>query len=228
MSFTGPKGWHPGLVERRYDASSSSAPASFDKATGSVECVISKGAPVQRFYGTETLRISKDAVDLSRLKSSGISVLDSHQQVGISNSLGRLQHAWIEGDALVGRIKFHQTPEGKKAQGMTERGEIVGISAGYAVTQWRVSDADGRVIDTDKDQVRWDEDLNFEAVKWMLHEVSLVSTGADAASMIRSLNNTNPDRVEIQNIRARMMARERMAMRERMSRAQIAMRNDWN
>jgi phage head maturation protease len=226
MTFT-PRGWHPGLVERRYDASSSSAPASFNKADGSCEAIISKGSPVQRFYGTETLRISKDAVDLSRLKSSGISVLDSHQQVGISNSLGRLQHAWIEGDALVGKIKFHQTPEGKKAQGMTERGEIVGVSAGYAVSQWRVSDSDGRVIDPDKDQVRWDEDLNFEAVKWMLHEVSLVTTGADAASMIRSLDTNNYDRVEIENIRARMLARQRMAMRERMMRAQNAMR-DWN
>jgi phage head maturation protease len=219
MSTFTPRGWRPGLVEKRF---SDKTPSSYNKADNSCECIISTGAGVARFYGTETLKISKDAVDLSRMKSSGIPVLDSHQGVGINNALGKVQQVWFEGSALMGRIKFNKTPEGKKAEGMAARGEIAGISAGYSVEKWQVSDSDGRVIDTDTDAVRWDDNLTFQAVKWSLHEVSMVSTPADAASMIRSLDYSF-DPASIENVRARILAKERMYMRQRMIEAQSKM-----
>src|SRR5664280_2695036 len=91
------------------------SPATYDEDNRTVDAVLSRGSPVQRVYGTEKLEISRKAIDPSRMNNSGVSILDSHQQVGIANSLGRLTRAWIEtdsaGPALLGTIQFHETRE---------------------------------------------------------------------------------------------------------------------
>jgi Caudovirus prohead serine protease len=163
------------------------APQSYSKKDRTVDAVISMGSPVQRFYGTEVLRIDEKSVVLDRVRNGGIPVLDSHQQIGISNSLGRINEAWIKRGALMGRIKFHQTPEGRKAEGMVSRNEIIGVSAGYRVNSWEITDADGDVLDPETDKIPWDsEGLTFTATEWELHECSLVSVPADASAGIRS------------------------------------------
>src|ERR1019366_7050715 len=99
---------------------SDSAPQSYDQKARTVECVISVGSPVKRFFGTELLRITPDAVKLDRMKTSGIPLLDSHQQVGLSNHLGRFVDTWITSGAkpaLMGRIALDATPEGFKVEG---------------------------------------------------------------------------------------------------------------
>jgi hypothetical protein len=48
------------------------------------------GSPVARFYGTEVLSISPEAVNLDRMTGGSIiPLLDSHQIAGINNALGR-------------------------------------------------------------------------------------------------------------------------------------------
>jgi Caudovirus prohead serine protease len=200
-------------------------PQSYDKKTRMVDCVISVGSPVKRFYGTEVLRITPEAVKLDRLKSGGIPLLDSHQQIGLSNHLGRFVDTWITSGtkpALMGRIAFDDTPEGRKAEGMVARGEITGISAGYRVNDWEIKDGDGRVIDPEVDRIRWDDDsLVFTAVDWELFEASIVSVPADSAAVIRSLGS-GADRAlpaftgmdpRVRTILARMHARQRIASR---------------
>jgi hypothetical protein len=187
------------------------APRSYNKNDHTVETVISMGSPVKRAYGTEVLRISPEAVDLSRLREGGIPLLDHHQQTGINAMLGRLTDAWFERSALIGRFKFNQTPEGEKAEGMVARREVTGISAGYRVEQWLITDDDGDIVD--EKNVRWDDELTFTATRWQLFEASLVSVPADAAAAVRSLGvGFN----ELTNIRARMMARQNIV--ERISR----------
>jgi phage head maturation protease len=163
------------------------------------------GSPVERPYGTEVLRIAPDAVDHSRLREGGIPLLDHHRQDGINSILGRLTDAWFERGALVGRFAFNKTPEGQKAEGMVARGEVTGISAGYRVDQWLITNADGDVVD--ERNVRWDDNLTFTATRWQLFETSLVSVPADAASSIRSLGGCN---LVIADVIARMQARQRM------------------
>ena len=86
---------------------------------------------------------------LNRMQSgSMIPLLDSHQAGSIHNALGRFTETWIKRGALMGKIVFNQTPNGELAEGMVARGEIAGISAGYRVEEWSISDADGTVIDT--------------------------------------------------------------------------------
>src|ERR1035437_6195163 len=180
MSKSHPPGWNAGVTETRF---SDVAPASYDKKSRTVECVISVGSPVKRSFGTEMLRIHPDAVKLGRMKSSGIPLLDSHQQVGLSNHLGRFVDTWITSGikpALMGRVVFDDTPEGRRAEGMIARGEIAGISAGYRVNDWEIKDADGRVIDLEVDRIRFDDDdLTFTATNWELYEASIVSVPPD-------------------------------------------------
>jgi hypothetical protein len=209
-----------GRAETRF---ADTAPKSFDKASRTVDAVISTGSAVQRIYGVEKLRISPDAVGLDRMKNgSMIPVLDSHQAGSISNALGRVTSTWFARGALWGKLAFNETPMGTMAMGMVQRGEIAGISAGYAVREWEITDKDGRVIDPEVERIRWDEDgLTFTATSWDLHECSLVNIPADMLSGVRSMGS-GVDRASfiggavtgIANIRARMFSRQRMAERQ--------------
>lgn len=223
-----PRGWTPHLIETRFV---SATPTSYDASSHTVEAVISNGSPVKRFYGVEILRIDSASVNLYRMKSSGIPVLDSHQQSGIDNAVGRLSRVWIAGKSLIGKISFNETEKGKLAEGMVSRGEISGISAGYRVEEWEIRDEDGAVIDPERDRVKWDDDLTFTATRWELLECSLVCVPADPTSVIRSLprqpDDDYPDALRaayfsepqrIADTRSRMLARERMYQRYAVSR----------
>jgi phage head maturation protease len=225
VTVSGPRGWNPATISHRF---ADTKPSSFDAATRTVDCVISMGSPVVRFYGTEVLRIAPGAVGLDRMKDGSIiPLLDSHQGVGINNALGRFQKTWFQRGGLMGQIRFNETPNGTMAMGMVERGEIAGISAGYTVKEWEISDAKGNILDPEVANVRWDDNLTFTAVKWDLHEGSLVSVPADSLSGIRSLGSTGLDRAfagirhdGVTDIVARMNSRERMMIRARMVAAQ--------
>lgn len=190
-----PKGLEIGSTATRF---ADVAPSSYDKKARTVECIISMGSPVQRFYGTEKLRISKDAVILDRMNNAGIPLLDSHNQYGIDNALGRFSRAWIGKErgapALLGLISFNDTERGHAAEGMVARGEIHGISAGYTVREWEITDDKGKVIDPEVYRINFDDDLTFTATRWEVLEGSLVSVPADSAAVIRSLGS-GQDRV---------------------------------
>jgi phage head maturation protease len=113
----------------------------------------------------------------------------------------------------MGKLSFHATSEGKKAEGMVKRGEIGAVSIGYRVTSWRAEDGDGNSVDPD--DARWDDDLTFTATRWELLEASLVCVPADNSAMVRSLGGD--DSADFAATRARMLSRQRMV--ERMSAA---------
>jgi phage head maturation protease len=200
-----------GIIAHRFVGGS---PSSYDKATHSVDCVISTGAAVRRVYGTEVLRIDSKSVDLSRVSNGTALILDSHSQATIGAVLGRIDSAWIKGGQLWGKIIFAQTPAGRQAEGMVSRGELKGISAGYSVSEWEISDSSGKVLDPDMSP-RWDDDLTFTAVRFQILEASLVGVPADSGSVVRSFGGVAG--VDL-DVRSRMLARQRMH-----ERAQAAM-----
>lgn len=179
---------HRQIYEPQSRFASTFHPSSYNANARTVEAILSKGSEVQRSYGRERLRISTKAVDLGRL-AAGIPLLDSHQQVGIANALGQIRRAWLSGDALMGLISFNDTPQGRAAEQMVARGEVRGISIGYIVSQWEVRDADGRILDPERDRISVDADLTFEASRWELLEASLVSVPADASASVRSFTS---------------------------------------
>jgi phage head maturation protease len=181
----GPPGWSRLSTEKRY-ANVGAAPRTFDREARSADAVLSKGTAVPRSYGLEKLRISKSAVDLDRLHTSGIPLLDSHNQYGIGNALGRVVNAWIEGDALIGQIQFNRTDAGELALGMVERGELSALSVGYTVSKWEISDNTGKVLDPAVDRIRYDDELTFTATRWHVLELSAVTVPADPSATFRS------------------------------------------
>jgi phage head maturation protease len=218
MTRTGPPGFE---IQHRFANDGDAGPITFDKQLRTVDAVISRGSPVKRFYGVEVLRIDPQSVIIDRLVGGGIPLLNSHNQGDITAALGKVTRVWFSDDgALMGKLKFNDTAEGRKAGGMVERGEIAGISAGYRVEEWEISDAEGRIVD--EDQVGWDDDLTFTATRWELIEASLVSTPADNSASIRSLGGGN----RVSDTRARMMARQRMTIRQAMSDRQSVMFGD--
>ena len=198
------------------------SPATYSEKDRTVDAILSRGSPVQRIYGLEKLEISRKAIDLSRMANSGISVLDSHRQDTIANSLGKLTRVWIENDsngpALLGTIRFHETDEGRKAEAMVSRGEIGGVSVGYQVVDWRITDVDGDEVNPA--HARWDEDsLTFTATRWTLAECSLCAVPADADAGMRAAHVMRADRAyqalspEHRDIIARMRTRNAMMLR---------------
>ena len=196
------------MLHRFADADTSAAPISYDAMAHTFDATISMGSPVKRAYGTEVLRISPQAVDLTRITQGGIPLLDHHKQDGIDSMLGKLVSARFERGALVGTFKLNKTEQGQKAEGMISRGEISGLSAGYRVDQWQITDDDGDTVD--ENSIRWDDDLSFTATRWQLFEASLVGVPADASAAIRSLSSG----VKIvENIRTKMRMRQLMVRR---------------
>jgi hypothetical protein len=216
QTSAGPRGWSAGKILHRL---STSAPSSYDAESHSCECCVSAGSAVSRFYGTEILQISQDAVDLSRVPCP---LLDSHSQGSIAAVLGKIDRAWISGSQLVGKIIFAQTPQGRVAEGMIRRNELSGISAGYSVSKWQITDADGDLVD--EDRAGLDDDLTFTAIRWQLLEASLVGVPADSLASVRSLGGDLHD--DLADIRGRMMSRQRIATRQAMYDAQARVFGD--
>jgi phage head maturation protease len=199
-----------GQIEHRF---AGAGPTTYDATSHSCTLVISAGAAVQRFYGIEKLRIDRASIDLSRIASSGVPFLDSHSQAGINAILGRVDSAWIESGQLLGKVTFAQTPQGRLAEKMVATGMLKGVSAGYSVSEWSVTDPDGNAVDPDK--MRWgDTENTFLGTRWQLLEVSGVGVPADADSAVRSFGTTIT--TDLADIRARANARNRMATRTRM------------
>jgi len=178
--------------------------------------VVASGSPSKRPFGIEVLRISPGAVDLSRVEGGTALVLDNHCT---AKPLGRIVNAWIEGSELRAEFIFDRSAEARKAQCMIERGEVGGISAGYRVDQWVITDQYGRVIDPETDHIRSDEDLTYTAVRWRLNEISICTIPSDpAARIIRTISGAETRSVTYERAagigwRAAAEARARMQAR---------------
>ena len=73
-------------------------PSTYDAKARTVEVVMSTGAAVERYYGTEVLLIGAGLpVNLERLASCGVllPVIDSHNIFSIGGVLGNLQRAVV-------------------------------------------------------------------------------------------------------------------------------------
>lgn len=154
--------------------------ASYDAEARTAQIVITTATPVRRFGMIEILQIDAQAVDLSRVALGQMKLLDSHQSGSIDYVLGDVTEAHIEGDRLVGTIRFAASPEGDEAAQRVSRGEITGISCGYQVRQWQRT-----AIDPDSDIETW------TAVNWELLEVSLVSVPADKFAGVRQAESAS-------------------------------------
>lgn len=143
-----------------------------------VDAVLSSGAEVRRYWFTEQLEISAEAIDLGRAAAGLVCLLDSHNQREAAAVLGTVSNIRIENDQLVGTLKFGETARAKEIEGMVARGELKGISIGYRVSKWEIVSVE-------------DEHETWRATRWELLEVSLVSVPADANAGVRAAGGPN-------------------------------------
>jgi HK97 family phage prohead protease len=166
-----PPNWRAGTVETR---STRSIPTSYDAAAHTIECVFSTGATVTRWWGSESILISDEAIDKTRVLAGQVKALDSHNAYCIDAILGTVESVRVENGALIGVIKFAETEDAQAAEGMVARGELTGISIGYTVSTWEISNPDTA-------------NETWVASRWALLEVSFVSVPADPTAMVRTV-----------------------------------------
>ena len=147
--------------------------SSYDAEARTIEAVFSAGSAVSRWFGVEQLEVSPTAIDLARIGANLCPFLNAHNAYDIAGVLGRVIEARIENGQLVGTIAFADTDAGRAAEGQVSRGEVTGISIGYNVRTWTLTE-------------QTDESDTWTATRWELLEVSLVPVPADPAAGVRS------------------------------------------
>lgn len=154
-------------------------PSTYNATARTVEAVFSAGTAVNRWYGTEALTISEEAIDLTRVAAGLCPLLNSHNPRDLDAVLGRVLDARIESGQLVGTFLFADTDAGRAAEGRVARGEVLGISVGYIVRTWTLTEST-------------DERDTWTATRWELLEVSLVAVPADPNAGVRSAPGEAP------------------------------------
>lgn len=160
------------------------APGTLNKEAGTVDAVLSTGAPVKRTGYTERLAVTPDAVEIAR----HVPILDAHRQGSIRDVLGRVDGIRFEPGRVVGTLRISSA----SALAAVERGDISGVSMGYRVGAWAESNAAGERTKT--------------ATRWALSEVSLVPLPADPGATVRS-NPTMSETAEVNSDAATIVTR---------------------
>lgn len=154
-------------LETRAAAVSGFAPDTLDTDAGTVDVVLTTGAPVQRAGFVERLAIGRENVELA----PRIPLLDSHRQTSITDIKGSVSNIRFEPGAIVATLNVSDPA----ALAAIARGDVTGVSLGYRVKSW----ADGRDPQSGK-RIR-------TATKFEIVEVSLVAVPADANATVRSI-----------------------------------------
>ena len=164
---------------KRGSRAASVVPSTYDAETHTVEVVLSSGADVRRWGYIERLLIDPAAIDLSRVATGAVKILDSHNAGSIRSILGGLQSTRFAGGNLLGVIKFGETAAALEAEGMVARGELTHVSIGYEVAVWRA-------VEVIADPTTGSEITIWRADEWALFEASWVSVPADPKAGVRS------------------------------------------
>ncbi|HEX8382443.1 MAG TPA: prohead protease/major capsid protein fusion protein [Sphingomonas sp.] len=153
-------------------------PDSYNAEARTVEAILSAGSPVRRYYFTEELEISAEAIDLGRVERGICPLLDTHNQYELGAVLGRISGVRIENEQLIGTLHFSDTEAGRAVEARVAAGELRAISIGYRVTKWQITATDENEHET------------WRAVAWELLEASLVPVPADPNAVVRSNTGT--------------------------------------
>ncbi|MBI2603242.1 MAG: Mu-like prophage major head subunit gpT family protein [Deltaproteobacteria bacterium] len=142
----------------------------------SVELVWSTGARVlrsdfgERYY--EELSLAADSIDLSRL-NRGAPLLNSHKAHDLSNQIGVVERAWVEGNEARAKVRFSKRSDVQPIYEDVKNKIIRNVSVGY------------RVLATKEETREGDDYKTVIATKWQPQELSLVAIPADSKAQIR-------------------------------------------
>lgn len=152
----------------------------------------------------ETLVVSRDAVDLTRLNAGG-PVLESHSTWSTFSQVGVVDRAWIEAKEGKASVRFPKVGIDERSDrmfGMVADRIIKNISVGYSVDEVRIVEAEK------KGQI---EQRFVE--RWTPYEISFVTIGADPGAQVRAAASMFPIRIHAPRGAAATVARMRMRQR---------------
>lgn len=154
-------------------------PGTYDAEARTIEVTWTTGADVRRYdwwegrHYIERLTVSEEAVDLSRL-NAGAPVLDTHSSWELSDQIGVVERAWIEGNEGRALLRFSEREEVQGIIRDIQAGIIRNISAGYWVDEWVVTPGTSQQV-----EIR-------TAARWTPGEISFVPVPADPGAGTRS------------------------------------------
>ena len=125
--------------------------------------------PYGRWFGTEILDCSEEAVDLTRLNSIGC-VLFNHDRDEV---VAKILRAWVDGGRGYAEIEFDSDEESEKIYQKVASGTLKGVSVGYTVSSWEEVAAGKQSADG-----RFTGPCSI-ARNWAPLEISIVSVPAD-------------------------------------------------
>ncbi|MBS7789268.1 Mu-like prophage major head subunit gpT family protein [Roseococcus sp. SDR] len=158
-------------------------PGTYDAEARTVEVTWTTGADVRRYdwwegrHYIERLTVSEEAVDLSRL-NAGAPVLDTHSSWELSDQIGVVERAWIEGGEGRAVLRFSEREDVQGIVRDIQAGIIRNISAGYWVDEWVVTPGTSQQV-----EIR-------TAARWTPGEISFVPVPADPGAGTRARPST--------------------------------------
>lgn len=162
------------------------APASFDEATRSVECVVASETPVVEYDGSRyefvptVLRMAG-----CQLPAGGkVPLLDSHQRWDTSTVIGSARELRVEGDKLIARAVYSSAPEAEGPFLKMREGHLTDFSAGFSYSR---SDVTYVAPETTAivDGISYTGPVNVVR-KWKIKELSACPIGADETAKARA------------------------------------------
>jgi hypothetical protein len=149
-----------------------------DSENRTVSLVWYTGATVRRFGfgGPFNLTFSMDPahVRLGRLNSGSAPLLDSHRDMRLSDVIGVIEKAWLEGTTGKATVRFSKRDEVTPIWRDVQDGILKNASMGVAIHKLKETTGE-------QDQVK-----SFLAIDWEPEEVSIVPIGADPGAGFRA------------------------------------------
>ena len=150
-----------------------------DDEKRTINASLSSEFPVERFFGSEVLLHTREAVDLSRAADNGLPLLFGHDHGAL---IGRARNVKLKGDKLRARLDFSDNSEKAREVWADIRDSfLTDISIGYEINE--VREADDRV----------------EVTRWTPLEASIVSVPADPNVGINRGKDTMTDKDKGEN-----------------------------
>jgi len=158
-----------------------------DEDARTIPASLSSEAGVRRFFGTEVLRHTKDAVDLNRAVR-GLPLLFNHNR---DRPIGRIHDVRVADGRLEGVLHFAHGRDADEFWPMVRDGFLSDMSIGYRVHKWEVDE----------------ETETHTAVRWELMEASVVTVPADINPGInrdeeQTMPNTRDDDATVTDLSA--------------------------
>ncbi|MGO7364612.1 prohead protease/major capsid protein fusion protein [Rhizobium leguminosarum] len=153
-------------------------PSSLNEEQRTIEVIAATETPVARWYGSEILQCTRQAIDATRLK--GLPVIDSHDRSSVLSVLGQVTAFRIENRQLVATIKFADSERGRQAFDLVKSGMLNKVSVGYTVQKYEEADVRGGTS-------------SQTVTAWTPFELSLVSVPADHNATIRGVSDMDPE-----------------------------------